>query len=825
MATPNIVPRADSEGGLGTASKYWASAYIDAIYVGAGFVGRDADNNVDFSVDDRIQFEIAGSVRTKMTSTTFFPATNDGISLGTTTGSWSDLFLASGAVINFDNGNATITHSNDRLKINDNTQLALGDGQDLKIYHDGSNTYIDNSTGIFRITQSLADGDLVLRADNGSGSPTPYLTLDGGEGHMIASKELNFADGVAVTFGDKAGGDLEIKEQSSNSYISNFTGNLEITNNTDDGDIIFKSDNGSGGTTAYLTLDGSVVRTKFAQPTQHADNIYAYFGDGDDLRIYHNVNSHVANHSGDLTIANWADDKDVKFRCDDGDGGLTTYFYLDGSSATHDGSATTALFTNWPDKSYISLGTSHDFRFYHNSSHSYIENLTGNLEIINYSNDSDIVFRCDDGSGGTVAYLTIDGSATITQVHKNLRFDDGVQLQLGVGSDLRIFHETSSSTGKIENYTGNLTIQQRADDANITFQCDDGSGGITDYFKIDGNAQNMLASKNIRFLDGKSVKLGTAGDAAIQHDGTDTLIDNYTGDLYIRNLADDKDIIFQSDNGSGGVSTYFYLDGNALGSQPLTRFPDNAVAGFGSSADLRLYHQSGTSYVSNENGGNLEIRNLVDDADVIFSCDDGSGGVTPYLTLDGGAGFTKARKNIQFLDSVKATFGDGLDLEMYHSGSHANIINATGNLDIINNANDSDIRFFTDDGSNSITEYLRFDGGLVNTVVLKDFRFEDNVKGTFGSSQDLKIYHDSTNSYIMNETGQLYILNKSDDKDIELQSDDGSGNLTTYIQLDGSEVSTKILTQKVIMSNLPTSDPTNAGQLWNDSGTLKISAG
>ena len=24
---------------------------------------------------------------------------------------------------------------------------------------------------------------------------------------------------------------------------------------------------------------------------------------------------------------------------------------------------------------------------------------------------------------------------------------------------------------------------------------------------------------------------------------------------------------------------------------------------------------------------------------------------------------------------------------------------------------------------------------------------------------------------------------------------------------------------------LPTSDPTNAGQLWNDSGTLKVSAG
>jgi len=29
----------------------------------------------------------------------------------------------------------------------------------------------------------------------------------------------------------------------------------------------------------------------------------------------------------------------------------------------------------------------------------------------------------------------------------------------------------------------------------------------------------------------------------------------------------------------------------------------------------------------------------------------------------------------------------------------------------------------------------------------------------------------------------------------------------------------------VMLSNLPTSDPNNAGQLWNDSGTLKVSAG
>lgn len=39
------------------------------------------------------------------------PATNDNAALGTGTVSFSDLFLASGAVINFNNGNATMTHA------------------------------------------------------------------------------------------------------------------------------------------------------------------------------------------------------------------------------------------------------------------------------------------------------------------------------------------------------------------------------------------------------------------------------------------------------------------------------------------------------------------------------------------------------------------------------------------------------------------------------------------------------------------------------------------------------------------------------------------
>lgn len=52
-----------------------------------------------------------GTAEFTFTAAGIAPSTSDGNSLGTTALMWSDLFLASGAVINFDNGNVTITHS------------------------------------------------------------------------------------------------------------------------------------------------------------------------------------------------------------------------------------------------------------------------------------------------------------------------------------------------------------------------------------------------------------------------------------------------------------------------------------------------------------------------------------------------------------------------------------------------------------------------------------------------------------------------------------------------------------------------------------------
>ena len=51
----------------------------------------------------------------------------------------------------------------------------------------------------------------------------------------------------------------------SNFTLANTTGDLTITNNANGKDVIFQSDNGSGGTTAYITLDGSEGTVEIAK--------------------------------------------------------------------------------------------------------------------------------------------------------------------------------------------------------------------------------------------------------------------------------------------------------------------------------------------------------------------------------------------------------------------------------------------------------------------------------------------------------------------------------------------------------------------------------
>jgi len=254
---------------------------------------------------------------------------------------------------------------------------------------------------------------------------------------------------------------------------------------------------------------------------------------------------------------------------------------------------------------------------------------------------------------------------------------------------------------------------------------------------------------------------------------------------------------------------------------------DDVVLKIGGGGDLRLRHSSGNNsgYIQNYTG-DLYIENLADDKDIIFKSDDGDGGTATYFYLDGSAAVSGGARSIIHLDNVKSKWGTGGDFVLYHDGTDSYITNNTGDVIIQNSTDDKDVILKSDDGSGGTTPYITLDGSVGYTKASKAIQMADGNAFYAGSSNDLGIYHDGSNSYISQTvTGNLVIQNTTDDADIILKSDDGSGGTTAYITLDGGDVSTVINTIKVLMPSLPTSDPVAEGQLWQDEGTVKISAG
>ena len=160
----------------------------------------------------------------------------------------------------------------------------------------------------------------------------------------------------------------------------------------------------------------------------------------------------------------------------------------------------------------------------------------------------------------------------------------------------------------------------------------------------------LSATTEVTVPDDGKIALGNHKDLKICHNGTDSSIFNNTGDLYITNADDNKDVIFRSDDGSGGYKTYFYLDGSA----ERTIFPDSMPLQLGGSAsdgDLQLMHDGTDSKISN-NVGDLYINQEANDKDIIFQADDGSGGNATYFRLDGSEVETRFHKAVVVKKSI-----------------------------------------------------------------------------------------------------------------------------------------------------------------------------
>lgn len=111
-----------------------------------------------------LQFNIAGTGEVQITSSAMSPVTTDSNALGTTALMWSDLFLASGAVVNFNNGDVTVTHSSNLLTLDGGglSVGASGAGFDIIFYGDTADC------NLFWDQNGDTNGALYLGATGGS---------------------------------------------------------------------------------------------------------------------------------------------------------------------------------------------------------------------------------------------------------------------------------------------------------------------------------------------------------------------------------------------------------------------------------------------------------------------------------------------------------------------------------------------------------------------------------------------------------------------------------------------------------------------------------
>ncbi len=355
----------------------------------------------------------------------------------------------------------------------------------------------------------------------------PFLPLAGG----TMTGNILFNSSVRAQFG--SGGNSEVFFTGSNFVASTFTGDFIISNYANDKDIIFQSDDGSGGVTEYFKLNGFAVRTDVLQNFRVQDNILFQAGSSGDFNIRHNgTDSYLENDTGDLYIKQNKSDADIIFQSDDGAGGEATYFYLDGSGVLTRFDKRLRM----SDAVSLQLGSSGNFEMYHLNGNTTMDNFTGDLTIRNSANDKDILFACDDGAGGGANYIKLDGSATTTVFLKNTRHDDNVIANFGGNNDLQIYHDGTNSA--VNNLTGDLYIMNASDDKDIIFQSDDGSGGVATYFKIDGSSTDIQYFKNLVIADNAQIQVGNSGDLRIYHDGSNSYInDTGTGNLRIRSTS------------------------------------------------------------------------------------------------------------------------------------------------------------------------------------------------------------------------------------------------------------------------------------------------
>jgi hypothetical protein len=305
------------------------------------------------------------------------------------------------------------------------------------------------------------------------------------------------------------------------------------------------------------------------------------------------------------------------------------------------------------------------------------------------------------GTNGTSVVLTTAADAgDLIQIHayksdvsivSDLSFADNQKLKFGDSQDLQIWHGGVDSY--LTNDFGHLQFIQKADDKDIQFIADDGTGGYTQYMSIDGDEGRIIFNKWTRHVDNARILVGTGGDLAIYHDGSNSYIaDQGTGVL---NISGSTQVNINAANGENGIQVI-------------------------ENAGVRLRHNNIVKLDTTSTGIDVTGEVQADSLDVDGLSVLTSNNVSAAVTIER-ANATSNQVGIQFSAGNSRYFGKGTDDEPYWATS----ANLTGGSKIVTAGN------FT--GILDSTYYQSGDNISVGTISAGVFTTNANT-GTFSNS-------------------------------------------------------------------------------------------
>ena len=173
--------------------------------------------------------------------------------------------------------------------------------------------------------------------------------------------------------------------------------------------------------------------------------------------------------------------------------------------------------------------------------------------------------------------LTTTGDVTLTGAANNVVFDasdnalefaDSAKATFGDAADLQIFHDASNSivrdsgtgilaldgsTVEIRKNDGTKTMAQFVEDGAVSLYHDNSVKLATTATGV--TITGSLAMDGLSLGDNEKVQLGTGTDLELYHDGTDSIIENNTGELFIQG----DNVTLRSDT---GTETFIAMDVN-----------------------------------------------------------------------------------------------------------------------------------------------------------------------------------------------------------------------------------------------------------------------